>query len=108
MNKTNKTICVLIADDHHFTRKGIRTILEESSDIKVVGEAKAGIEAKQMVAQLRPDILLLDLVMLGLRPSKIGSVRGYSFRSRTQAARIGGEDCTQIVFQDDDKLPEMW
>ena len=46
---------------------GIRAVLEEASDIEVVGEAKDGIEAKQMVAELRPDILLLDLVMPGLR-----------------------------------------
>jgi len=65
------TIRVLIADDHPVTRKGIRTILEEALDIKVVGEAKDGVEAKQMVAKLRPDILLLDLVMPGLRPFEI-------------------------------------
>lgn len=64
-------IRVLIADDHPVTRKGIRAILEEASDVKVVGEAKNGVEAKQMVAELCPDILLLDLVMPGLRPFEI-------------------------------------
>jgi DNA-binding NarL/FixJ family response regulator len=40
-------------------------------DIELVGEAKDGIEAQRMVSELRPDILLLDLVMPGPRPSEI-------------------------------------
>ncbi len=64
--ETPKMIRVLIADDHPVTRQGIRAILEEAPDIEVVGEAKDGIEAKQMVVELSPDILLLDLVMPGL------------------------------------------
>ncbi len=71
MNKTNKTIRVLIVDDHPVTRKGIRTILEETLDMEVVGEAKDGIEAQQMATELCPDILLLDLVMPGLRPFEV-------------------------------------
>jgi len=66
-----KVIRVLIADDHPVTRKGIRDILEDTPDIEVVGEAKDGTEAKQMVTDLRPDVLLLDLVMPGLRPFEI-------------------------------------
>lgn len=66
-----KTIRVLLADDCSVTRKGIRAVLEEAPDIEVIGEAKDGVEAKQMVDELRPDVLLLDLVMPGLRPSKI-------------------------------------
>lgn len=71
MSKPSKTIHVLIADDHPVTRVGIRAVLEKAPDIEVVGEAKDGIEAKQMVAELRPNILLLDLVMPGLRPYKV-------------------------------------
>ncbi|WP_448338405.1 response regulator [Chloroflexus aurantiacus] len=71
MNTPSKIIRVLVADDHPVTRKGIRTILEEAPDIEIIGEARDGVEAKQMVGELRPDVLLLDLVMPGLRPSKI-------------------------------------
>jgi DNA-binding NarL/FixJ family response regulator len=67
----NETIRILIADDHPVTRAGIRTILEEATDIEVVGEAKDGVEAKQMVADLQPDVLLLDLVMPSLRPFEV-------------------------------------
>jgi DNA-binding NarL/FixJ family response regulator len=71
MSKLNETIRVLIADDHPATRRGIRAILEEAQDIEVVGEAENGIEAQELIAKLRPDILLLDLVMPGLRPFEV-------------------------------------
>lgn len=58
-------IRVLIADDHPLTRMGIRAVLESAADIQVVGEAKDGVEVKQMVSELCPDVLLLDLVMPG-------------------------------------------
>jgi NarL family two-component system response regulator LiaR len=71
VNEKDEIIRVLIADDHAATRVGIRTILEKAPDIKVVGESKNGAEAKQMVAELGPDVLLLDLVMPGMRPCEI-------------------------------------
>jgi DNA-binding NarL/FixJ family response regulator/5-methylcytosine-specific restriction endonuclease McrA len=71
MSKPDETTRVLIADDHPATRRGIRAILEEAQDIEVVGEAENGIEAQELVAKLRPDILLLDLVMPGLRPFEV-------------------------------------
>lgn len=64
-------ITVLIADDHPATREGIRRILEQTADICVVGEAKDGIETKKSVSQLRPNVLILDLIMPGPRPSDI-------------------------------------
>jgi NarL family two-component system response regulator LiaR len=71
MHKGGKTIRVLVADDHHVTRAGIRAILKEAPGIEVVGEVESGTEAQLMVAQLVPDILLLDLVMPGLRPYEV-------------------------------------
>ena len=65
------TIRVLLADDHPVTRAGIRAILEGASDIEVVAEAKDGLEAQRLVAELCPRILLLDLVMPGPRPREI-------------------------------------
>lgn len=59
MNK----IRVLMADDHPVVRGGIRTLLETSDLIDVVGEAGSGREALQMVDDLQPDILLLDMEM---------------------------------------------
>lgn len=56
---------LLLADDHAVFRQGLRRLLETERDFLVVGEATTGAEAVEMVSQLRPDILLLDLSMPG-------------------------------------------
>ncbi len=71
MGKTAETIRVLLADDYPAIRAGIRTILEKAPDVRVVGEATGGAEAMQLTAQLRPQLLLLDLRMPGPRPAEI-------------------------------------
>jgi len=62
--KSGKPITIVIADDHAMIRDGLRRSLEEAG-LKVLGEAKDGMEAVQLVRQLAPDILLLDLLMPG-------------------------------------------
>jgi len=64
VNKSS--IRVLLADDHEVTRAGLRTILESADDFEVVGEAFDGDQARQLVGELDPDVLLLDLKMPGL------------------------------------------
>ena len=56
-------IRVLIADDHHVVRRGLLFFLKTQKDIEVVGEAKNGAEAVELVRDLQPDIVLMDLVM---------------------------------------------
>jgi two-component system, NarL family, response regulator LiaR len=56
-------IKVLIVDDHQVVRQGLRTFLELQPDIFVIGEAGDGQIAVEMVRQLRPDVVLMDLVM---------------------------------------------
>lgn len=58
-----KRIRVLIADDHPIVRDGLKRLLELEDDIDVVGEASDGREVLELVAQLEPDIVLLDLRM---------------------------------------------
>lgn len=58
-----KSISVLIADDHALVRAGIRALLEKIEGITVVGEAGSGSEALELVSQLNPNLLLLDLTM---------------------------------------------
>ena len=69
--RPQKIITVLLADDHEMTRKGIRNFLEQAQDIRVVGEAQDGDEIKRLVADLRPQILLLDLIMPDLSPAEL-------------------------------------
>ena len=56
-------IKILIADDHHVVRRGLLFFLKTQKDIEVVGEAKNGLEAVQLVEALQPNIVLMDLVM---------------------------------------------
>ncbi len=58
-----RTIRLFIADDHAIIRKGIRAMLETVPDIELVGEAVNGREAVSGVEKLRPDVVLMDLVM---------------------------------------------
>lgn len=69
--KTNKPITVLIADDEPVARAGIRALLALADDIEIVGEAKDGYEAEELIPKLRPQVLLLDLKMPGLHPWEI-------------------------------------
>jgi NarL family two-component system response regulator LiaR len=59
----SEPIRVFIADDHAIVRKGIRAVLEIVPDIEVIGEAENGRDAVTRVEQLRPDVVLMDLVM---------------------------------------------
>jgi len=56
-------IRILIADDHALVRDGTRRILEAEQDMEVVAEATNGEEAVQLAMELKPDIVLMDIVM---------------------------------------------
>jgi DNA-binding NarL/FixJ family response regulator len=64
-------ITIVIADDHPIARAGIHTLLSSDPDLVIIGEAENGIEAQQLVEELHPNILLLDLKMPGPRPADI-------------------------------------
>lgn len=56
-------IRVLLVDDHAVVRRGLRGFLELQSDIEVVGEAENGLVAVDAASRLRPDVIVMDLVM---------------------------------------------
>ena len=56
-------ISVLLVDDHALLRKGLRRLLEDEPAVCVVGEASNGLEAVQLVRQLSPRVVVMDLAM---------------------------------------------
>ena len=64
-------ITVVLADDHHIVRKGLRTLLEAEGEFAVIGEEADGLKVVELVERLRPDLLLLDVQMPGLNGLEI-------------------------------------
>lgn len=57
---------MILADDHNIVRQGLRALLEEQDDVRVVGEAADGPEAIELVESLRPNVLIVDIMMGGV------------------------------------------
>ena len=55
-----------LADEHHVVRQGLRFLLEAETDFSIVGEAADGLEVLELVQRIRPDVLVLDVIMPGL------------------------------------------
>lgn len=92
------TIRVLLVDDHTLFRQGIRTLLGGEPDMEVVGEAGNAGDAVTLAAQLRPDVVLMDIGMAGMS----------SFEATRQMRKQRAE--THVVFlsmyDDEDYLAE--
>ena len=58
---------IVLADDHALFRKGVRKIIEEVADLKVVGEVKDGLEILELLKNTSPDLVILDISMPNLR-----------------------------------------
>jgi NarL family two-component system response regulator LiaR len=89
-------IRVLVVDDHAVVREGLRTFLELQEGIEVAGEAADGEEAIEAAERLRPDVVLMDLVM----PALDGLAAMRAIRERVPGARV----IVLTSFADDDKL----
>jgi NarL family two-component system response regulator LiaR len=89
-------IRVLVVDDHAVVREGLRTFLELQQGIEVAGEAADGEEAIEAAERLRPDVVLMDLVM----PALDGLAAMRAIRERVPGARV----IVLTSFADDDKL----
>jgi len=57
---------ILLADDHHVVRRGLRALLEAETGFQVVGEAGDGLQAVQLAENLQPDVMVTDLMMGGI------------------------------------------
>ncbi|NMB68738.1 MAG: response regulator transcription factor [Chloroflexi bacterium] len=60
---TKATIRVLVVDDHPIVRRGISAEINLDPEMSVIGEAQNGLEAVEMARQLKPDVILMDLMM---------------------------------------------
>ena len=57
---------ILLAEDHIVVREGIRALIQRESDMEVIGEADDGFQAVKMAGKLRPDLVIMDIVMPNL------------------------------------------
>jgi NarL family two-component system response regulator LiaR len=60
---TTHTIQVMLVDDHNVVRSGLVTFLRAYEDLQLVGEARNGVEAVDLCRKIRPDVILMDLIM---------------------------------------------
>jgi len=86
----------MLVDDHAVVREGLRTFLDLQDGLEVVGEAEDGQEAVREAERLRPDVILMDLVMPKL--DGVGAMR--ALRQRLPDARV----IVLTSFADDEKL----
>ncbi len=77
-------IKVFVADDHAVVRAGLATILGEQPDITIVGEAEDGFEATSKVLEMKPDVILMDIIM----PKCSGIDAMIAIRDRIPDARV--------------------
>ena len=89
-------IRVLVVDDHAVVRQGLRSLLELQDGIEVVGDAADGAQGVEAATRLRPDVILLDLVM----PALDGISAMRLLRERLPGTRV----IVLTSFLDDDKL----
>jgi two-component system, NarL family, response regulator NreC len=60
------SITIVLADDHHVVRQGLRVLLESESGFSLVGETGDGLETVRLVERLKPNVLIVDLMMPGI------------------------------------------
>lgn len=91
-----KSIRVLVADDHPIVRRGLNALITLRADMELVGEAADGVEALEKIRGLKPDVILLDLMM----PRKDGLEVIQEVKKENPEARI----LVLTSFADDDKV----
>jgi DNA-binding NarL/FixJ family response regulator len=91
-----RTIRVLIADDHAVFREGLRAVLGSEPDMEVAGEAATGNGVVESAAELRPDVILMDIQMPG--------INGIEATRRILSANPNIGVVVLTMFEDDDSV----
>jgi DNA-binding NarL/FixJ family response regulator len=94
------TVRVLIADDQHLVRTGLKVILDSEPDIEVIGEATHGREAVSMTRELRPDVAVMDIRMPeldGIEATK--QITAHNREPRTRVLMLTTFDLDEYVFE---------
>jgi DNA-binding NarL/FixJ family response regulator len=91
-------IRVVLADDHPVVRTGIRNLLNRSEEIEVVGEATSGTEALKMVEDLKPDVLLLDMEMPGMKGVEVAQ-HLHQIGTDTKILALSAYDDKQYILE---------
>jgi DNA-binding NarL/FixJ family response regulator len=117
----SQTIRVLIVDDHCMVRQGIKILLEQFEGIHVIGEAANGLQAIDLVEQLEPDVILMDLtmpVMDGIEATKKITARQPDQRvviltgllddeNLFQAIQAGAQGCIEKTIEPEDLVQSI-
>jgi DNA-binding NarL/FixJ family response regulator len=91
-----RTIRILVADDHAVYREGLRAVLGPEPDMEVVGEAGTGKEVVERASELRPDVVLMDIQMPGMN--------GIEATRRILEANPRVGIVVLTMFEDDDSV----
>lgn len=88
---------VLLVDDHAIVRQGLRSLLAHRPDIEVVGEASDGREAILLARRIRPDVVLMDVVMPGLNGIEAAARIHHEVPSTRVVMLSGYSDTAQVL-----------
>jgi len=119
---SGQTIQVMLVDDHAMVRAGLKALLEQMQGIHVVGEAASGYQAIELVKQLQPDVILMDLSMPGmdgieaikriitiLPEQHILVLTGFLDEERLiQAVRAGAQGCVDKTIPPEELVQAIW
>jgi two-component system response regulator NreC len=94
-----KPIQILLADDHWAVRAGLHALLDRQANIRVVGEAATGEDAVKQARALKPDVVLMDLVMPG--------IGGVEAMRRINALHTGTKILVLSAFLQEDRLLDV-
>ena len=98
MYTLEKSIKILLADDHLLVRNGIKSLLEEEDSLRVIGEAANGQEALDLAKELNPDLLIIDVrmpVMDGIEA--VGHLHNYA--PDTKAIVLSMHDSEEYILK---------